>query len=201
MADELDCRGMQCPEPVARCRKLISEMKTDEMRVLVDNAAALENVGRFLERRGFMVNTNQLGANEWRIDASKQGQMTQVEEKAAPEPDAGRMKTLVLLTTDTMGRGDDELGAKLLNTFLANLNELGPSLWRIILLNGAVRLSAREGEALKHLQALQAAGVDVLVCGTCLMHYGLLEKKQVGETTNMMDVISSLALAQKVIRP
>lgn len=86
-------------------------------------------------------------------------------------------------------------------TFLANLSELGESLWRIILLNGGVKLSAMEEEALKSLQALEASGVSILVCGTCLNHYDLLAKKQVGETTNMMDVITSLSLAQKIIRP
>ena len=107
----------------------------------------------------------------------------------------------MLLTTETLGRGDDELGAKLMLTFLANLGELGKDLWRIILLNGAVKLSANDGEALNMLKALAASGVDILVCGTCLSHYGLLEKKQVGETTNMMDVISSMAYAKKIIRP
>ena len=51
------------------------------------------------------------------------------------------------------------------------------------------------------LKALENAGTDVLVCGTCLDFYGLLEAKQAGQTTNMLDVVTSLALADKVIRP
>ena len=47
----------------------------------------------------------------------------------------------------------------------------------------------------------EAAGVSILVCGTCLNFFNLLEAKQVGETTNMMDVVTSLSLADKVIRP
>lgn len=199
MNNELDCRGLQCPEPVIRCRALLQSDQPGSLRVLVDNMAALENVTRFLSSNGYAVSSSQAGENEWRIDAGKNGQLPvgQPVEKC----EASVEKTLVLLTTEGIGRGDDELGAKLMETFLANLGELGPSLWKIILLNGAVKLSARDGAPLKHLQALAASGVNILVCGTCLMHYGLLEQKQVGETTNMMDVITSLALAQKVIRP
>lgn len=199
MDQELDCRGLQCPEPVVHCRALLATVQPESLQVLVDNAAALENVRRFLEKQGYGTSASQVSEKEWRISASKSGELPKNEPAANPE--AGGGKTLLLLTTETLGRGDDELGAKLMDTFLGNLNELGPSLWRIILLNGAVKLSAREGAALKHLKALECAGVDILVCGTCLNHYGLLEKKMVGQTTNMMDVISSLALAQKVIRP
>lgn len=197
MEKKLDCRGLVCPEPVARCRALLAD-KPEALQILVDNLAALENVGRFLARNGYATNSKQISTNEWRIDASATG-AEQAPAESVSNDSAG--KTLVLLTTETLGRGDDELGAKLMATFLATLPELGASLWRLILLNGAVKLSVREGETLKHLKALEDSGVSILVCGTCLMHYGLLEKKQVGETTNMMDVVTSMALAQKILRP
>lgn len=199
MNDELDCRGLQCPQPVIRCRSLLTESNPAALSVLVDNAAAVENVSRFLERNGYAVATAKIAEKEWRVGASKTGDATTPQPEPATGPSGG--KTLVLLTTETLGLGDDDLGARLMEMFLANLSELGDSLWRVILLNGAVKLSAREGAALGSLKKLAAAGVDVLVCGTCLTYYGLLEQKKVGATTNMMDVITSLALAQKVIRP
>ena len=88
-----------------------------------------------------------------------------------------------------------------MGNFLATLSDLGDSLWRIILLNGGVKLAVKPGKALDSLKALEASGVSVLVCGTCLSFYGLLESKAVGETTNMLDVVSSLGLADKVVRP
>jgi len=39
----------------------------------------------------------------------------------------------------------------------------------------------------------------VLVCGTCLNHFQLLEQKKVGETTNMLDIVTHMHLADKVI--
>ncbi|MFP4587574.1 MAG: DsrE family protein, partial [Desulfohalobiaceae bacterium] len=52
----------------------------------------------------------------------------------------------------------------------------------------------------EELQKLESLGVDILVCGTCLDHFGLLQDKKVGQTTNMLDVVTSLQLAEKVIQ-
>ena len=202
MMKELNYCGLPCPEPVIRCRKVLEEEKPSSISVLVDNAAASENVSRFLGRNGYSVDVRQEGAALWSISATACGcRITEPGpvscEATAPAPG----KTLVLVTTETLGRGSDELGGKLMGNFLSTLPELGESLWRVILLNGGVKLAATPGKALDSLKALEAAGTDVLVCGTCLDFYGLLEAKQAGQTTNMLDVVTSLALADKVIRP
>lgn len=196
MKNELDCRGLACPQPVARCRDLLKSSAPAQLEVIVDNQAAVENISRFLQNNGYDAVATQTKAAEWRINAEKTGDYP-----AATGHERDESSTLVLITTETLGSGDDTLGAKLMETFLASLPELGSALWRIILLNGGVKLAAYPGAALDHLKKMADAGVSILVCGTCLMHYGLLEQKQVGETTNMMDVVSSMALASKIIRP
>ena len=167
-----------------------------------------ENIRSFvvinLRRSGFEVSISQPESSLWEVRGL--GGAAQVESPeqapaAAPAADTENRKTLVLITTDTLGRGDDELGARLMENFLASLPELGPSLWRIVLLNGGVKLAATEGKCLDTLKQLESSGVSILVCGTCLNFFHLLEAKQVGETTNMMDVVTSLSLAGKVIRP
>lgn len=195
MPKELDYRGLNCPEPVIRCRAVIDSEKPEQLSIRVDNQAAVENVGRFLKRSGYAHTDRQVSADEWVIEANRTGEAVQND----AEPQNG--KTLVMITAATMGRGDDGLGAKLMENFLATLPELGDSLWRIVMLNGGVKLAATAGPALESLKKLETSGVSLLVCGTCLTHYGLLEQKQVGETTNMLDIVTSLALADKVIRP
>lgn len=108
-------------------------------------------------------------------------------------------KTVIFLTSDYIGHGDDVLGEKLMSSFLSCLKEM--NLWQIILLNGGVRLTTKAGKDLEHLQELEASGVRILVCGACLSHYGLYEEKKVGGVTNMLDIITALELADKVIRP
>ena len=199
---EVDCRGLACPGPVVACSRLVKEEAPSALAVLVDNAAAVENVSRFLRTSGYAVASERREESLWRIRASRDGgSASDAAPQSQPAPSAPRGKTLVLITTETLGRGDDTLGARLMDNFLATLPELGDALWRIVLLNGGVRLAARPGKALDSLKALEADGVSILVCGTCLDFYQLLEKRAVGQTTNMLDVVSSLALADKVIRP
>lgn len=216
---ELDCRGLACPEPVIRCRAALGESPRPEtVRVIVDNGAALENVSRFLHRHGYATAAENTGSAEkpcWEILGTLDPKLAAIPLKEEGTPGVGPKKdvsygtplrkTLILLTTETLGHGDDELGAKLMDNFLATLPELGPELgehlWRVILLNGGVKLSARPGKALDSLKLLEASGVGVLVCGACLNHFGLLEAKAVGETTNMLDVVTCLGVADKVIRP
>ncbi len=193
----LDCRGLACPSPVLKAKELIDRGNVDRLTVLVDDPAAEENVGRFLRRFGYEVTVAPRG-DHVELTGSKSGPSS---EKAASEqsdpPPAS--KIMVLLATDRLGRGDDELGRKLVFNFLGTLREMGPELWRLILINGGVKLSIEGSDVLPSLQMLQEDGVHILVCGTCLNHFGLLDKKKVGETTNMLDIVTAMQVADKVI--
>jgi selenium metabolism protein YedF len=116
-----------------------------------------------------------------------------------PEAGEAPRKILVLMGADRLGRGDDLLGAKLIGNFIATLKEMGPELWCVVLLNAGVKLAVAGSEVLAGLQNLEHSGVRLLVCGTCLNHFQLLEAKQVGETTNMLDIVTAMQLADKVI--
>lgn len=201
MEKALDCRGLACPMPVLRTKECLEADHPDTVVVTVDNQAARENVDRFLSRAGYAVSATEVGGT-FTLTATKSAAASpSPEQTAAPAvSDPGDAKTLVLITADTIGRGDPTLGAKLMVNFCDTLPELGDSLWRIILLNGGVKLSVADSPVLASLHQLAEAGVSILVCGTCLDFFGLLEQKNVGETTNMLDVITSLALADKVIQ-
>jgi hypothetical protein len=41
--------------------------------------------------------------------------------------------------------------------------------------------------------------VSILVCGTCLEFFGLMGEKALGQVTNMLDVVTSQDVADKVI--
>lgn len=206
-APDLDCKGLPCPQPVLLCKKRIEQNAPEAFSVLVDNEAARQNVMRFLTTQGYDAQAQDLGAGVWRLSAVKDPN----KQAASPAPDPasylceapaqGPAQIVVLLPGDVIGQGDDALGAKLMFNFIATLPELGETLWRVILLNAGVKLATEGSAVLDKLQGLERAGVSILVCGTCLDHFGLMQKKGVGETTNMMDVVTSLQLATKVIRP
>lgn len=193
---ELDCRGLACPNPVIKTKEVIDRGGVARLTVLVDNAAAQENVKRFLQRSGFEVRVaEQAGA--WAV-------MGRLGEGAVPGPGAAcepepRQKILVLIGAGRLGTGDDVLGRKLLVNFVGTLKEMGKELWCLVLLNAGVKLAVAGSEVLEKIRELEREGVMVLVCGTCLDHFQLLEQKQVGETTNMLDIVTHMQLADKVI--
>jgi len=76
---------------------------------------------------------------------------------------------------------------------------MGGDLWRLVFVNNGVKLTTRNSEILPILIELEDEGIHILVCGTCLTHFDLLDKKQVGETTNMLDIVTAMQLADKVI--
>lgn len=196
----LDCRGLACPQPVIKTKELLESQAPEQVEVLVDNAAASQNVSRFLGSQGYRAQATPQGADflvSGQKDASLAVSATPPLETMTCATGEGRI--LVFVRSATLGRGDDTLGAGLMKNFLLTLKEMGPALWRILFLNGGVKLCCQGSESLATLRELEAAGVSILVCGTCLNHFGLLEQKQVGETTNMLDIVTSLQVADKVV--
>ncbi|OEU70248.1 MAG: SirA family protein [Desulfovibrio sp. S3730MH75] len=207
MPIKIECQGLPCPQPVIKCKNLIESSNPASMEVVVDNAPAKENVSRFMTTKGYEVTVEEkdslitikgvksAGGTNPEIKDCEQCAVMSSEELAKLDS-----KTLIYLNSDCLGSGDDELGAKLMFNFVSTLPELGDSLWRIIMVNGAVKLSVEGHSCLEKLKEMEAVGVSILVCGTCLDHFNLLDKKGVGETTNMLDVVTSMQLATKVIK-
>jgi selenium metabolism protein YedF len=194
---QIDARGLACPAPVLQTKTLLQEKTPTSVRVLVDNPAAQQNVQRFLESQGFQTALEQKGPDFLVIGTCGAQPAVQSDPNAAMETDAGRI--MVLCATDRIGFGDDDLGLKLMVNFLRTLKEMGPELWRLVFVNNGVKLAVDGSEVLQDLRAYEESGLKILVCGTCLNHFKLLENKQVGETTNMLDIVTAMQLADKVI--
>jgi selenium metabolism protein YedF len=98
----------------------------------------------------------------------------------------------VLIITDSMGRGDEELGRILMKNFIYSLarNEDRPA--SVMLGNEAVRLACEGSESLDDLRLLAENGVGVRACGTCLDFLGIKEKLAVGEVGTMPDMVAVL---------
>ncbi|WP_028321845.1 sulfurtransferase-like selenium metabolism protein YedF [Desulfatiglans anilini] len=197
MTHEIDCRGLACPAPVLQTKEWLEKNPSREVAVLVDGEASRENVSRFLRTQGFTVSTETEGRHI-RVEGRKSG-----DAEAAPAPgELGReevRKIMVMITHDKMGHGDDELGAKLMVSFLKTLKEMGRELWRLVFVNNGVKMTVRGSDVLPLLKEFEAAGIYILVCGTCLTHFDLLQEKEVGETTNMLDIVTAMQLADSVI--
>jgi selenium metabolism protein YedF len=195
MAKEIDARGLSCPAPVLLTKKAIETEKSD-ITVIVDNEASRQNVCRFLESQNFNTYVKKKGSDFHVMGVGKDAASSQPEKTSKS---ASIRKIMVMVSSNCMGRGDDELGAKLMLNFLKTLKEMGSDLWRLIFVNNGVKLTVSGAETLPILSELEQQGARILVCGTCLTHFNLLDQKQVGETTNMLDIVTAMQLADKTI--
>ncbi|MCW7753240.1 sulfurtransferase-like selenium metabolism protein YedF [Desulfobotulus sp. H1] len=197
---ELDCRGRACPQPVLMTRNFLAEENPSEnFCVLVDNRAAAENVKRFLENSGRACLVESRGGGFAVCASGGEGPEKEKGTVLVPKEGEGLRKILVVLANDRIGRGDGVLGRGLMTNFILTLDEMGDSLWRIVCLNEGVHLALEGAPSLDPLRQLESRGVEILVCGTCMEHYGVTDRRAVGSSTNMLDIVTGLAVADTVI--
>ncbi|MCP4116638.1 MAG: sulfurtransferase-like selenium metabolism protein YedF [Desulfobacteraceae bacterium] len=199
MIIEIDGQGLACPAPVLKTKEAIETRKPEQIRVIVDNDAAAENVSRFLTYNGFEVSVDSDGRTSV-IEGIRDitaGEASLPEKMEEDEQE--HQKIMVMIASQTIGKGDDLLGEKLMASFVKTLKEMGEDLWRVVFVNAGVKFTVEGSPLLEDIQALEEQGVHILVCGTCLTHFDLLEQKKVGETTNMLDIVTAMELADKVI--
>jgi selenium metabolism protein YedF len=110
-------------------------------------------------------------------------------------------RSVIVLHAPTLGRGDDDLGARLMGSFLRTLVSVEPKPESMVFYNAAVQLLGRDSPHLDALRALDDAGVDMVACVTCLEHYALVDAMALGFVSNMRDILELTLRADKVITP
>lgn len=191
----IDCRGQACPAPVIATKQAL-EASPEGIIVLLDDGAPRENVARFARNRGYQVSENAT-VDGWSLSIGTAG-------ASAPEP-AAQLATatgerILLITSERLGDGADNLGRLLMRTFLHTLLETDERPARILLLNSGVLLAVKGSDSLEALEALEQLGVEVAACGVCLDFYDKKEQLAVGRVTNMFSVAEQLLAAGSVIR-
>ena len=186
----VDARNMPCPEPVMLTKKALDGNSQAGLTVLVNTTEACENVQRFAESQGCTVTVSE-----------KDGVSTIEITKGQPTPKVETKKAPVLVVgSDQLGTGDEALGQLLINKFIDILVETEPRPSKMIFLNRGVMLTTEGSAVLDTLHELEAQGVEILSCGTCLNYYKVKDKLKAGKVTNMYDTVSSLMNADRVVR-
>lgn len=195
---ELDCQGMACPMPVIMTKKAL-EKRPEVLTVLVDNTAAKENVTKFATANCYGVSIEPEGdLFRLRLTAAAGSRENSVRGASQIVP-AQEDGPVFLISSNTLGTGDDQLGAILMKSFFVSLQEQEPLPQTLLLLNGGVHLAAEGSPVLPGLQELSRRGVKILVCGTCLDFFHLKDKLAVGSVTNMYSILQELAGAGRAI--
>lgn len=193
--------GENCPIPVIKTKKAMQEVTGPEIiEVLVGNEIAVQNVTKMAANEGAEVVSEQTAEKEYKVTVRMNGALEATAEESDITP-GQEENTVVVIASDKMGSGNDDLGKVLIKGFLFAVTQLDKLPKTMLFYNGGATLTAEGSDSLEDLKNLEAQGVEILTCGTCLNYYGLTEKLQVGSVTNMYTIVEKMAAAGKIIQP
>ena len=205
---KVDAMDDQCPIPVIKTKKALKEItETTLVEVHVDNEIAVQNLSKMAKQKNLEYKCEKLEEQHYIIKINAEAEGVSIQQKAPAENDKEicypdrKSNTVVVLSSNQMGNGSEELGQILMKGFIFALTELDELPSTVLLYNSGVKLSTEGSNSIEDLKTLQAQGVEILSCGTCLNYYDLTEKLQVGDVTNMYFIIEKMAQADKIIRP
>lgn len=199
----VNAMGDACPLPVVKTKNAIKELQgSGQVEVWVDNEIAVQNLTKMANQKGYGVSSSKLEEGKFQVLLTI-GEA--VAEEAAPQTEEchldSRSSKLVAISAETMGEGDPVLGKLLMKGFIFALTQQDVLPQTILFYNGGAHLTCAGSPALEDLRSLEAQGVEILTCGTCLNHYGLAEQLKVGGVTNMYVICEKMLQASSVIKP
>ena len=200
----VNAAGKQCPIPVVEATRALRAMtEPGTLEVLVDNEIAVQNLTRMAAGHQLVAKAEKRGEALFAVTmevTNPMGEAPAEEVEMACIPDL-RGNLVVAVDTDVMGRGSDELGRTLMKGFLLAVSQLPELPATILLYNGGAKLSVEGSDSLEDLKNMEAQGVEILTCGTCLNFYGLSERLAVGQVTNMYTIVEKMTQADLIVKP
>lgn len=198
----VNATGLACPQPVILAKQAIES--NEQVRVIVDNDTALENVKRLGTKLGCEVKTEKKNDGNYEIDLTRKAGAAPAKEEFDPSystPAASSGPFVIVFAADKMGRGNEELGSVLIRAFLHTIAGQAEKPDVMIFYNTGVKLTVLGSEVLDDLKELASAGVEILVCGTCLNYFEIKDKLAVGVVSNMYDIAGTMSNAGRLLTP
>lgn len=203
----VDTRGLTCPAPLIKTRQGLNEAAPDEpVRILIDNPTSLSNVKRYLTDNKLLFTVREEGTlatvtvTRGIAEAISANEAEYCTAEALPAP-SGPRRTVVAITSDRMGNGDDELGLKLMISFFRTLVMLEPAPTALVFYNAGVKLAQDDSPVLDHIRELADRGTSIYLCSTCINHFGIRDRLPVGSFSDMYQIMNVLKDADHIIRP
>jgi selenium metabolism protein YedF len=197
----LDTKGLKCPQPLIMLKEALLDLKSgEEICVETDNDTSLKNLLSYLKDQGVEPKVSSAGTVHTLVALK-------------PDQDIASSNAAIYCTTDLpisyvvcikgelMGNGDPELGKLLMETFMDNLKLQEQLPTHVVLYNGGVKLAMKDSPVCNSLTELEELGTRIMLCGTCIDHYGLQFDIGVGMISNMVVITETLASAGHVVTP
>ena len=187
--------GDQCPIPVVKATKALKAMtEAGTVEVHVDNEIAVQNLTRLASSKGLKSFAEKKEEKLFivKITLDKPLEENGAEEEASCGVDR-KKNTVVAIASERMGK-------VLMKGFIFALSQLDELPSTILFYNGGATITTEGSPSLDDLKNMEAQGVEILTCGTCLDYYNLKDKLAVGSVTNMYTIVEKLANADKIIK-
>lgn len=189
MKNILDARGQECPKPVIMTKKELEDMEKGILTTIVDNEVAKENISKLANSLGLDFTVEEVSQEEYYIHINK-GDTIKEEGLSL----SSNLKDMTIgFSSDTMGKGDDQLGKILMKSFIYTVSETKPYPTTMVFFNSGVRLTCEDSEVIDDLIRLENEGVEIISCGTCLDFLNIKEKLKVGSISNMYTIYEKLS--------
>lgn len=208
---KVNAMGDACPIPVVKTKNAIRELQGGgTVETLVDNEIAVQNLTKMANQKGYEVHSEKLSDNEFKVTMTVSAEAAQaaagsaaatIEEENCPVTPVRKKNTVVVISSNQMGNGEEELGKTLLKGFIYALSQQDTLPSTILFYNTGAYITSENSASIEDLKSLEAQGVEILTCGTCLNFYGLTDKLQVGEVTNMYVIAEKMTQADLIVKP
>lgn len=192
----LDMLGQPCPMPVIAAKKALAKPGATGVVVQVDNTVAVQNLQKMANGLGYTAYSQENSAENFTVTITI-GDVDALPEDApacaACQPMEANGTTTVLISSNAMGSGSEELGRILIKGFLFSLTELPTPPQAVLFINSGALLTTRGADTVPDLITLAEKGTRIYTCGTCANYFNITENLAVGEIANMMEITTMLA--------
>jgi len=188
MKQVIDARGLACPQPVIDTRKALES--SESVITIVDNKTAVENIKRMAHTLGCTA-TEEIKDDGIYMTIEHSKYILEIAGKPQPcarNNQAAPASSVLVISQEAMGRGDDALGHLLIKSFFHTIAETSPVPEVIIFFNSGVKLVVEGSDVIDDIRLLEGKGVKILACGTCLDYFRLKDKIQAGVVSNMYEI-------------
>jgi selenium metabolism protein YedF len=197
----VDARGEVCPKPLILTKKALTSAAPEQpMRVLIDNETSRNNVMRFLADNGVAAECIEKDGVFSLLLNGTTGELHHPDAETYCSAAPG-LPHVIVIKSNRMGIGDDELGTLLLKAFINTIPEVSPLPGSIVFYNSGVFMTTDDSPVIEALRELEKRGISLLICGTCTNFYQIQEQIHIGTISNMYTILETVTTAGKVIEP
>jgi len=201
----VDTKGQLCPAPLIAAKKALKETAVGEsFAVLTDNETSFNNLSKFLNDNSTPFVTS-IEKGVWKLIVTRTKskiERTKVEKYCTTSiSHFEKGDFVIVIASDKMGDGDDDLGYLLMHNFIKAIKDLDKLPEKMVFYNKGVTLAVNSSPVIDHLKDLEKMGVELLLCATCVSHYKLDENMGAGILSNMYVIAEVMSSAGNIVRP